>query len=143
MLRIASVLCGLLIASNSVWAENWPNWRGPLNNGVSHEKNLPVEWSETEHVAWKIPLPGPAGSTPVVWDDHIFLTSMDNAGSGKDAYLLAYDTTGKELWRQKLGTGTNKPRGDEGNNIAAPSPVTDGEHVWGMASTGDLYCCDF
>jgi len=143
MLRLTALLCGLMLTANTLHAENWPNWRGPLNNGISTEKNVPLEWSATENVAWKAPLPGPAGSTPVVWEDHIFLTSMDNSGEGKDAYLIALNTQGKELWRHKLGSGTNKARGDEGNNPAAPSPVTDGKHVWGFIGTGDLFCFDF
>lgn len=143
MLRLTAVLCGLFLVSNSLSAENWPNWRGPLNNGVSHEKNIPTEWSADKNVAWKIPLPGPAGSTPVVWDDHIFLTTMDNSGSGKDAYMLALNTKGEELWRHKLGTGENKAKGDEGTYIASPSPLTDGKHVWAFVGSGEVYCFDF
>jgi len=143
MLRLIACLCGLLLTANVTVAENWPNWRGPLNNGVSTEENVPVEWSEEDNVAWKVDLPGPAGSTPVIWEDHIFLTTMDKSGDGKDAYLMAFNTRGEELWRHHLGSGKNKPRGDEGNNPAAPSPVTDGKHVWAFISTGDLFCFDF
>lgn len=143
MLRITAVLCGLLLVSNSLSAENWPNWRGPLNNGVSHEKNIPTEWSAEQNVAWKIPLPGPAGSTPVVWEDQIFLTTMDNSGSGKDAYMMAFNTKGEELWRHKLGTGENKAKADEGTHIASPSPLTDGKHVWAFVGSGEVYCFDF
>jgi len=151
MLRITAVLCGLLLVSNTVSAENWPNWRGPHNNGVSDEKNIPVEWSATKNVAWKAPLPGRAGSTPVIWGDHIFLTSMDETegapraedGRPLDAYLVALNTDGKKLWQQKLGSGIFKKRGDEGNNIAAPSPVTDGKHVWTFVGSGEVACFDF
>ena len=52
-------------------AENWPQWRGAQNDGVSHETSLPTHWSKTENVAWRLPLPGPAGATPVVWQDPI------------------------------------------------------------------------
>ncbi|MBD3675936.1 MAG: PQQ-like beta-propeller repeat protein [Planctomycetaceae bacterium] len=143
MLRIIALLCGLLLAVSTASAENWPSWRGPHYNGVSSEKDVPTEWSSDKNVAWKVALPGPAGSTPVVWGDHIFLTTMDNSGDGKDAYLMALNTEGEELWRHKLGSGQNKARGDEGNNPAAPSPVTDGKHVWAFIGTGDLYCFDF
>ena len=53
-------------------AENWPQWRGPNNDGISTETNLPTTWSRTENVAWRLEMPGSAGSTPVVWGDRIF-----------------------------------------------------------------------
>jgi hypothetical protein len=52
-------------------AENWPTWRGPTSDGYSSEKQVPVSWDRDTHVAWKLPLPGPAGSTPIVWNDAI------------------------------------------------------------------------
>ena len=51
----------------NVRAENWPQWRGPSLNGVSAEANLPVRWSATENIAWKLALPSWSGSTPIVW----------------------------------------------------------------------------
>jgi hypothetical protein len=69
-------------------AENWPSWRGPEQNGVSHETGLPAAWSETKNVAWKLAMPGKAGSTPVVWGDRIFLTSAE----GNDLILAAIST---------------------------------------------------
>ncbi len=82
---IRSLLIGLaalgLAASTSrwasVWADNWPEWRGPHNNGVCDETNLPTKFDKTVNFAWRLPLPGPAGATPVVWDDHIYLTSPE------------------------------------------------------------------
>jgi outer membrane protein assembly factor BamB len=134
-------LCGV---TAQVSAENWPNWRGPLNNGISSEKDVPIEWAPNKNVAWKADLPGPAGATPIVWEDRIFLSSMDNdSPDRKNALLLAFNTDGQELWRRHVGTGAVKPRGDEGNNPAAPSPVTDGKHVWVMMGSGDLACYDF
>ena len=54
-------------------AENWPQWRGPPLNGVSAETDLPLRWSKTENIAWKLALPAWSGSTPIVWGDRIFL----------------------------------------------------------------------
>ncbi len=105
-------------------AENWPQWRGPHDDGISTEKNLPTHWSATENVAWRLSLPGPAGASPVVWKDHIFLTSAKEA----DLLLMAIDTSGKPLWERVVGTGDKEVRGDEGNS-ASPSPCTDGKHV--------------
>lgn len=119
--------------------DNWPQWRGARLDGISHEKGLPTRWSKSQNVAWRTPLPGPAGATPVVWGNRIFLTSLD----GEDLLLLAFDTAnGKELWRRTVGSGNRNARGDEGNS-ASPSPSTDGKYVWTFMGTGDLACYDF
>jgi outer membrane protein assembly factor BamB len=118
-------------------AENWPQWRGPLANGLSAETNLPTKWSATENVAWKLAMPGLSGSTPIVWKDHIFLNVAD-AGS---LYLWAVDRTkGTMLWKQQLGDGDLKQRK---HNMSTPSPVTDGKNVWVMTGTGILKAFDF
>jgi outer membrane protein assembly factor BamB len=124
-------------------AENWPHWRGPTLNGICMERDLPIEWSaeqgaEWKNVAWKRPLPGPAGSTPVVWEDRIYLTS---ATEDDHLLLLCLSTSGKELWRRMLDSGNRAVRGDEGN-LASPSPSTDGRRVWALVGTGKLACYD-
>lgn len=122
-------LCG-------VEAENWPQWRGPRGNGTSSESGLVTSWSRTEHILWRVPLPGPAGSTPVVWGDRIFLTSVDE----DDLVLLCVTADGKIAWRDVIGGGGRvRYRSDEGNN-ASPSPSTDGRHVWACTSNGFLVC---
>jgi outer membrane protein assembly factor BamB len=129
--------CALLLVCTAARAENWPQWRGPSGNNISGETNLPAEWSATKNVAWKTPLPGMGGSTPIVWNDRIFLTSED----GDDLVLLCLDTKGKQLWKTKLGGGKKRFRADEGNQ-ASPSPCTDGKHIYAFFGTGDFACCD-
>jgi outer membrane protein assembly factor BamB len=119
-------------------AENWPQWRGPNDDGISHEPNLPAEWSATKNIAWKLDLPGMSGATPVIWGDRIFLTSED----GNDVVLLCVSAEGRELWKRKLTTGRARFRNDEGNQ-ASPSPSTDGRHVYTFTGTGDFACFDF
>src|SRR2546427_11504296 len=68
-------------------AENWPQWRGPAGDGLSGEKNLPVRWSKTENLTWKLDLPAGSGSTPIVWGDCIFLRIAD----GRELCLLWID----------------------------------------------------
>lgn len=138
MNRVLCIGTVLLASAGSLYAENWPAWRGPTHDGVSTEKEIPIRWSATENIAWKVELPGPGGATPVVWEDRIFVTSAD----GSELVLLCFDTTGKQLWRQVMGTGNTVVRGDEGNS-ASPSPCTDGKHVWAFMATGDLGCYDF
>jgi outer membrane protein assembly factor BamB len=117
-------------------AENWPSWRGPSGNGLSTETGLASEWSPEKNVAWKLPLPGPAGATPVIWEDHIFLTSVNEAG---ELLLIAVNTKGELQWQQVVAGGNQDARGDEGNS-ASPSPVTDGKHVWTFMGNGVLAC---
>ena len=119
-------------------AGEWPQWRGSQGNGITDETDLPVRWSAEENVLWRLPLPGSAGATPVVWGDHIFLTSVD----GPNLVLLAADTSGKLLWSRLVSEGNKNVRGDEGN-FASPSPSTDGTHVWTFMANGVLACYDF
>lgn len=116
-------------------AENWSQWRGNQLDGISHETGLPTTFNKTENVLWRLPLPGPAGASPVVWGDKIFLTSA----KGQELVLMAIRTDGKPLWEKTIANHNETVRGDEGN-YASPSPSTDGKHVWVMMGTGDLAC---
>ncbi len=136
-MRIFATLSIVLSLSSSALADNWPQWRGPNNNGVSSE-DAPKEWGKEKNVAWRVPLPGPAGATPVVWGKNIFLTAADDAGR---LVLLCVDTDGNKRWTKVVGSGDKTVRGDEGN-YASPSPVTDGEHVWTFMANGLLACYD-
>jgi outer membrane protein assembly factor BamB len=118
-------------------AENWPQWRGPGNDGISQEKNLPTEWSDSKNVLWKLALPGRAGSTPCIWGDKIFLTSTVDGSS--DLIAICASTAGKELWRKPVGRGAVQARKDEGDGASA-SPSTDGKHVWFFVGSGHLVC---
>src|SRR5262245_38702938 len=80
--RVLSIGLILIVgAAARLAADNWPQWRGPLLNGLSHETNLPVRWSKTQGLAWKLPLPAWSGSTPIVWGDRIFLNVADGAST--------------------------------------------------------------
>src|SRR5262249_18343242 len=134
-----SVLVVALGVSHVARGDNWPQWRGPANDGVSRETGLPAEWSETKNIAWKLAMPAQAGSTPAIWGDKIFLTSED----GAEVVLLCFSTQGKELWRKNLGSHNGrKYMSGEGNNASA-SPSTDGKHVWVFDGAGHLACFDF
>ena len=125
-------------------ADNWPQWRGPQRNGLSSERNLPVKWTETEGVAWKLEMPALSGSTPIVWGDRIFLNVADalpDTGQKPSLHLWCVDrTNGKILWQRDLGGGNRMQRKQ---NQSTPSPVTDGTNVWVMTGTGILKAFDF
>ena len=145
-------------------ADNWPHWRGPHLNGTSATaRNLPVRWSETENVLWRAELPSWAAATPVIWESTVFVTSAEKGftpskgspgmidraiNSIKTAFntsdrllLLALDRKdGSVRWRAVVGEG-NKILNKQ--NMASPTPVTDGRHVWVLTGTGTLSCLDF
>jgi outer membrane protein assembly factor BamB len=126
--------CGL---TPSVFAENWPQWRGPRLNGTSRETGLPVKWTREEGIAWKLPLPDVSGATPIVWNDHVFL----NVAESGNLHLWAVDrNSGAVLWKKLLGGGDHKMRKQ---NMSSPSPVTDGQHVWVLTGTGVLKAFTF
>src|SRR2546423_4814922 len=62
---------------------NWPQWRGPLANGVAPLANPPIHWSETNNVRWKIPLPGKAHSSPIIFGDSVFLLAAVAVGEAQ------------------------------------------------------------
>jgi hypothetical protein len=77
--RLGPALAMLALASTAQ-ADDWPAWRGPTRDGLSAERNLPVEWAPDRNVLWKAPLPAAAGATPVIWGERIFLTSPSADG---------------------------------------------------------------
>ncbi len=121
-------------------AENWPQWRGPAKNGISTEKGVPLKWSTTENIAWKVPMPGRSGSTPIIWGETIFLNigTIDSAG---DLELWALDRAdGRIRWKKHIASGNHLERKQ---NMSSPSPVTDGQTVWVMTGVGILKAFDF
>ena len=128
------------IAIATLSAENWPQWRGPAMNGISTEKGLPLKWSAEENIAWKVPMPGRSGSTPIIWNETIFLNIGTADGSG-DLELWALNRNdGKIMWKGPIAGGNHIERKQ---NMSSPSPVTDGRTVWVMTGVGVLKAFDF
>ena len=144
--------------------DNWPHWRGPHHNGLSHAKNLPMNWSTTGNVVWKTPLPSWSAATPIIWGDRIFITSPSRSkpkpepeqkqaeepsqterrrrrrsaldpGGPKLLLFCIAKKDGKILWRRELD---NKNQIHRKQNDATPSPVTDGRLVWVVTGTGKI-----
>src|SRR5262245_2211785 len=70
-------LLAILAGAGGVVAENWPRWRGPDGNAVSRESPLPLRWGPDENVQWKTAIPGEGSSSPIVWEDRVFLTAAE------------------------------------------------------------------
>lgn len=136
--RLLTACIAALLAA-PVFAGNWPQWRGPKNDGHSPEVGIPSEWSAEKNVVWKAELPGPGASTPCIWGDKIFLTCQD----GADGLVMCLGTDGKEKWRKKLGSGKVGTRADEGGNLASASPSTDGKKVYVFMGSGEVAAFDF
>lgn len=140
-----SLIAGIAGVPLAVAAGQWPQWRGPQGTSVSEETGLASEWSETENVAWKTPLPEWGTSTPAIWDDAIIVTFQQE----DQLVLMRLSTThGEPVWTQVVGSGAAK-RAEKGgekrtskfhdlHNLASPSPVTDGERVIVHFGNGDL-----
>jgi outer membrane protein assembly factor BamB len=148
---MSALALGLLLLAGPPAAvspeEVWPQWRGPTHDSVSPTAQLPTKWGKADHVVWKTPVPGTGNSTPAIWKDAIFLTTQD----GEKLLLLRIDrVSGDIVWQREVGQGKPRRSGPVGpgrfhdeHNMASPSPVTDGKHVWAHFGNGDLACYDF
>jgi outer membrane protein assembly factor BamB len=128
-LIIVLLLSVVTVASST---DNWPHWRGPLHNGVSDEINVPLKWSPTQNIHWKLALPGRSGSTPIIWGDRIFVNVTDR---DRIELWCVNRKTGQVMWKKPLGGGNSQR---QKHNMSTPSPVTDGESLWVMTGTGLL-----
>jgi outer membrane protein assembly factor BamB len=136
------ILLLALFLSLSASAENWPGWRGGADgSGVTTEIDLPLRWSATENVRWKLPLPGPGNGSPIVWGNRVFITQANDAGNRRSVMCIDR-TTGKQLWQS--GTAYEaKEESHETNPQSSASPVTDGERVVAWFGSAGVFCYDF
>jgi outer membrane protein assembly factor BamB len=129
----------LTVAVSCGEAANWPQWRGPLLNGSTTETGLPATWT-IEDAAWVAPMPGYSGATPIVWDDRVFISSVDKETD--DLLAICIDAKdGKVLWQKKTGKNRHFAR----NNMVSPSPIADGQNnrVYFYYGTQRLLAYDF
>jgi outer membrane protein assembly factor BamB len=131
-------LLSLLVSLATASAGDWPNWRGPHFDGSSDEASLPTK-ADPASALWKVAMPGPAASSPIVAAGKVFITTTDE--QEKSLLGICFDAvTGKELWRKSIGSGFSA---DERSNYANPSPATDGKTVIFHFATGDTAAFDF
>ncbi len=116
----------LFIAGAS--AEQWPGWRGPRGDGTSLEVNVPIRWSTTDNICWKVPIPGTGHSSPIVWDERIFLTTCLEREE-KRALLCLNRSDGRLLWQREV-LQARLERKHNLNSFASATPASDGKHVW-------------
>jgi outer membrane protein assembly factor BamB len=136
--QVCIAVAGSMLCLSPLRAENWPQWRGPHFDGSTTETKLPDTLDPKTTMVWSIETPGPGCATPVVFNDRIFFTSLDKK-TKKLLAICASRADGKILWSKEIGLGavTNNR-----NDMASPSPITDGKTVWFYFGTGDLAAFD-
>ncbi|MBK8000775.1 MAG: PQQ-binding-like beta-propeller repeat protein [Verrucomicrobia bacterium] len=126
------VTISLLTAS----AENWPSFRGPTRQGMSTERDLPLNWSADSNIAWKTEIPGNGWSSPIVWGDKIFVTST--LASDTKCHVICVDRkSGKILWNKEVFEQVPR-RKESKNSYATPTAATDGQHVFVVFGDGSM-----
>ncbi len=152
------------ISAQEVSSSDWPAWRGPNGTGAVEFASPPTEWSASKNVRWKTRLPGRGHSTPVVWGDHVFVTTASPVGtklpprqsgrpgehdnlpvdSAHQFVVLAIDrVSGRIRWQTTVHQAVPVEGAHYTASLASASPVTDGRHVYASFGSHGLYCLDF
>lgn len=142
---------------------NWPQFRGPGGMGVGDHPGLPDRWSTNENVAWKVDVAGRGWSSPIVWGNRVFLTTVVSEGQMEEPkkglyfggerkdipkatqhwFVLCLDlNSGRELWRQEAHSGTAPNGLHVKNTFASETPVTDGDRVYAYFGNVGFFCYD-
>jgi D-alanyl-D-alanine dipeptidase/outer membrane protein assembly factor BamB len=133
----------------------WPRFRGPNGTGLV-DSTVPLHWSATENVKWRLDLPGPGSSSPIVWGDRVFVTCYTGYGDGKKAeaepldlvrHLLCVDlASGKRLWTASEPAAVAENEYKEylpEHGYASNTPATDGERVYCFYGKNGVHAYDF
>lgn len=168
-----SLILLLFIVGQSAFAQEipgkdfWPQWRGPLATGAAIKGNPPVQFSETQNLKWKTPIPGKGHATPIVWGDKIIIETavpqgfegkpnseiMEGGSSWMDAtetnlvldykVILVNLNDGKIIWEKTVASEKPVERTHKLGSWASNSPCTDGERIYAYFGSRGLYCLDF
>jgi outer membrane protein assembly factor BamB len=120
---------------------DWAQFKGPNATGVSEEKGLPVEWGKEKGIKWKTELPSRGVSSPIVFDNRVYVTCSSGVRDDR-LHVLCFDAkTGKQLWHRQLAA-TGPTGAHQKTCMAAPTPVADESGVYALFATGDLAAFD-
>ena len=143
ILTSSLVLC---LAHASLAESNWPRFLGPHGRATSAHSDVPLSWSESENLKWKSPI-GPGSSSPIVWENQVFVTSFHGDGSDVERTLHCIDRrSGEEKWAFQVA---NEGREDTyrgfitEHGYASSTPVTDGKMVYVFFGKMGVYAVDF
>ncbi len=156
VLAFRMTFCTALLIGSVARSEEWPAFRGPTGLGFSKQNDLPVQWGgpKQENVLWNSPLVGEGHASPIVWSDRVFVCTarwdesvIDRAKVIPEHHVLCYRATdGKQLWDATVQPGPwlrNDFRSGPGGGYAAPTPATDGKHVYVVFSSSVIAALDF
>ena len=147
-------------AQNADAHRYWPQWRGPLANGVAATATPPLEWSETRNIRWKVEIPGRGSSSPIAWDDRLYVTTAVPVGMAGDAQhaprgglrprglhrfvVMAIDRkTGRTVWeRVAHAQEPHEAAHTDNGTWASGSPITDGQSIYAYFESFGLYAYD-
>jgi outer membrane protein assembly factor BamB len=138
----------LCVSSPFALAENWAHWRGPTGNGTGGNATPPIKWTSTENIKWKVAIPGRGISSPVIWENRVFVTASapqnggaPNALTNHEFKVYCFDrSNGKEIWQKVATIATPHQKTHDTNGFASASPCTDGKHVYAHFGSRGLYC---
>ena len=129
-----------MVAVEGEGASYWSRWRGPSGQGIVTDTGYPDRWSATDNVVWRTAVEGRGNSSPIVWQDRIFLTAGRNRG--RELYILAYDRAdGSLLWETDVQPGSPE-QVHQKNGPASATPATDGERVYVSLGSRGLVALD-
>lgn len=111
-------------------SRDWPWWRGPKQRGLSSEASPPTQWSGSENIVWKQPLPGEGHGSPIVMGSRIFLAAAnEQSGQGRQLLVCLKRATGEILWQREVAVGEFVAK-HEKNSHASVTPASDGKRVF-------------
>ncbi len=141
MLRICLATTLILLLASMAAADDWLRFRGTDSGGVAAIAQLPTQWGEKDHVAWKVEVAGKGLSSPIVIGDHVVIT--ESSGFKQDRlHVLSYSAeSGKLQWERQFW-GTGRTMCHPMTAVAAPTPASDGKRVFALFSSGDLVGLD-
>jgi hypothetical protein len=132
-------LCIVIFLGQALFAENWPQFRGPDGLGISQEQNLPVSWSETENVLWKTKMPGYGASSPIALNGKLYITCYSGYGMGRNRgrmedlrlhVVCVNSTNGQIIWNKQIKPVLPESKTVRDHGYAAQTPVTDGKNLY-------------
>jgi outer membrane protein assembly factor BamB len=129
-----------MVTADGEGADYWPRWRGPTGQGLAAGRNYPDAWSDSENVLWKTAVPGRGHSSPIVWNDRIFVTTA--YGDGRASVLSFRRSDGRFLW-EAFSPDRTPERGHQKYSQASATPTTDGTHVYAWFGNKGMMAVDF
>src|SRR5437879_4499191 len=140
MKRVSVVFIGVLASAALALADNWPAFRGRNGDSRSAETGLPLTWSAKENVRWRVELPAPGNSSPIVWGSHVFVAQFVEK-ENRRALMCFERATGKLLWQSGVTYTESEPT-QENNPYCAGTPATDGQRVFVSFGSAGVFAYD-